>query len=317
MNGQPPPRAPDQQPQLPVAGDQHLVYVLSPEAAQARSAVADELDLAELGVALWRGRWVIALVTAVFAAAAVAYALTATPWYRSEVLLSPAEEPMAQGFVGSFGGLAGLAGFGPGNRSRVEPVAVLKSRDFIRDFIIERELLPVLYADLWDPVAERWTTDDPAELPDMRDAVKYFGEHVQRVSEEAATGLVTLQIQWTDPDLAAEWANTIARRLNDQMRQRALEEAERNVAYLQRELAATSVVALTDTIGRLLESEMQKLMLARGNEEFSFRIIDNAEAPKNRARPRRTLIVAVATLLGAGLAAMAVAMHAVFRRRRA
>jgi uncharacterized protein involved in exopolysaccharide biosynthesis len=299
----------------PVAGEQHLVYILTPEAQ--REPGRGEMDLAELGSVLWRGWWVIALVTALFAAASIAYALTATAWYRAEVLLAPAEEPMTQGFIGPLGGLAGLAGFNPAGRNRAEPVAVLRSRDFIRAFIEEEQLLPVLFPDQWDPRAEQWVPADPGEWPDLRDAVKFFSEHVQRVSEEPATGLVTLEIQWIDPVLAAEWANSIAERLNDQMRRRALEEAERNVAYLQDELAATSVVALTDTIGRLLESEMQKLMLARGNEEFSFRIIDTAEVPKQRSRPKRTLIVAIATLLGLGLSALAVVIHALMRKRHA
>jgi uncharacterized protein involved in exopolysaccharide biosynthesis len=299
----------------PVPGEQHLVYILTPEAERAPGR--GEMDLAELGSVLWRGRWVIAVATVLFAAASIAYAMTATAWYRAEVLLSPAEEPMTQGFIGPLGGLAGLAGFNPGGRSRVEPVAVLRSRDFLRAFIEEEQLLPVLFQDQWDAQAERWIPEDPAEWPDLRDAVKYFSEHVQRVSEEAATGLVTLEIQWTDREIAAGWANTIAQRLNDQMRRRALEEAERNVAYLQRELSATSVVALTDTIGRLLESEMQKLMLARGNEEFSFRIIDTAEVPKQRSRPKRTLIVAIATLLGFGLSVLAVVVHALVRKPHA
>jgi uncharacterized protein involved in exopolysaccharide biosynthesis len=86
--------------------------------------------------------------------------------------------------------------------------------------------------------------------------------------------------------------------MNDRLRERALLEAETNVAYLQGELGATSVVTLQQSIGRLLESELQKLMLARGSEEFAFKVVDPAQVPLEHARPRRTLIAIIGTMLG-------------------
>jgi uncharacterized protein involved in exopolysaccharide biosynthesis len=51
-----------------------------------------------------------------------------------------------------------------------------------------------------------------------------------------------------------------------------------------------------------MESELQKLMLARGNEEFAFRVIDRAQVPNERFSPRRTLLVAMATFVGGMMA---------------
>jgi LPS O-antigen subunit length determinant protein (WzzB/FepE family) len=39
-------------------------------------------------------------------------------------------------------------------------------------------------------------------------------------------------------------------------------------------------------------------MLARGTQEFAFRIIDPAEPPNKRARPKRVLVVIIGTLAG-------------------
>ncbi len=107
-----------------------------------------------------------------------------------------------------------------------------------------------------------------------------------------------MAIEWTDPELAAQWVALLVQRLNDYMRTRALNEAQANVEYLQAELAATTVVALQQAVGRLLEREHQKLMLARGNEEFAFRVIDSAVVPETPSRPNRRLMVIVATIFG-------------------
>jgi uncharacterized protein involved in exopolysaccharide biosynthesis len=139
---------------------------------------------------------------------------------------------------------------------------------------------------------------------------------VRQVTEEARTGLVTLSIEWRDPELTAAWANLLAVRLNDNMRKRALAEAEANVKYLRQEFESTPIVALQQSISGLLENEMQKLMLARGNSEYAFRIIDRAEVPKGKSKPRVTLIVVLATSFGGMLSVFVVFIREVVRGRR-
>ena len=193
-----------------------------------------------------------------------------------------------------------------GERNGVEALAVLKSREFARAFIEQYDLLPVFFENDWDADKKRWQVDDPADAPDIRDGVKYFHESILKVSEERSTGLVRLAVEWTDADTAAEWANILVRRLNDRLRERALQEAETNVTYLQSEMASSNLVTLQESIGRLLESELQQLMLAKGNAEFAFKILDPAVSPKRRERPKRALIVIVGTILGGLLGVFAV-----------
>ena len=288
---------------------ERLVYVM-PE--QGFVGTADEISLRELWGILWRGKWIIIAVTAAFAVASVVYALAQTEWYRAEVLLAPADERSAQGLGGQLGGLAALAGVSVGGGGSIEPIAVLRSREFARAFIADFDLVPVFFHKEWDAENNAWLGDDPEEHPEIRDAIKYFHENVLKVGEDRDTGLVTLAIEWTDPEVAAEWARELVVRLNEGLRARALNEAETNVSFLQTELGQTSVVTLQQSIGRLLESELQKLMLARGNEEFAFRVIDAASPPKERVRPKRALIAVVGTMLGGMLAVFIVLMsHAI------
>ena len=309
------PRPPSSPPSAPETGPQgeRLVYVM-PEGGF--GAADDEIDLFELWNILWQGKWLVIASTVVFAVGSVVYALAQTQWYRAEVLLAPAEGRSSPAVGGQLGGLAALAGVSVGGGESAEAIATLRSREFVRAFIEDFDLMPVLFADEWDAARGAWRDPNPEEWPDIRDGVRFFLEDVLKVSEARDTALVTLAVEWPDPELAAQWAMTLTSRLNQRVRDRALREAEANVAYLQAELAQTSVVTLQQSIGRLLESELQKVMLARGNEEFAFRVIDSAEVPNKPARPKRALIAVVGTMLGGMLGVAAVFVRHVVRSRK-
>ncbi len=246
-----------------------------------------------------------------FATASVLYAFVATEWYRSEVLLAPAEAMAGPNLGGQLGGLALLAGVSVDRGNTPEAIATLQSREFVRDFIEHRGLLPLIFSGQWDASANRWINGNGDGAPDIRDAVEVFRKRVLRVDEQPSTGLVRVTVEWTDPELAADWAASLVQQLNIRLRERALIRAESNISYLQEELTQTTVVTLHQSIGRLLESEFQNLMLARGNDEFAFRVIDGATVPKDRVWPKRSLIVVLATILGGMLGVVGVlAIHA-------
>jgi len=261
-------------------------------------------------LSMWKERWLILAFVLGFGMLATAYAFLATEWYKAEVVLAPVgvKSASTQGLTSQLGGLGILAGIvgGLGGAHTSEPIGVLKSRDFARQFIEEQGLLHVLLADKWDARLGRWKESDPRRQPDIRDAIEYFDKHVLLENEDKKTGLFTVGVEWKNAALAASWANTIVDRLNEQMRSRALAEGEANVAYLQKELASSDVVEVKQAISRLLETELQKVMVARGDRQFAFRVVDHADVPKWRSSPNRRVVVAVGILAGglAGLAAV-------------
>jgi uncharacterized protein involved in exopolysaccharide biosynthesis len=289
---------------------ERLVYVMSRDDPTGRAD--NEIDLFKLWNTLWRSRWLIVATTAVFGLGAAIVASLLPPVYSANVVLAPVKgDDVLGGLAGSLGGLASLAGIRAGGSGNIEAVAVLRSRDFARAFIEDENLLPVLFPDNWDAAAGRWK-QEPG--PDYAQAARFFVGRVRRVDEDRS-GLVTLSIDWRDPEQAAAWANLLAARLNDHMRKRALAEAEENVNYLRHEFESTSVVPLQQSIGGLLENEMQKLMLARGNAEFAFRIIDRAEVSRAKLKPRVTLIVVLAAFFGGVFSVFVVLVRDMIRNR--
>lgn len=58
------------------------------------------------------------------------------------------------------------------------------------------------------------------------------------------------------------------------------------------------MIEIRESLYTLIESETKNAMLANAKDEFAFKIIDPAVAPEKRVRPKRTLIVMAAGLLG-------------------
>jgi uncharacterized protein involved in exopolysaccharide biosynthesis len=285
-------------------------------------ANSDEaMDLIEIWSIVWRHKWVVIVTTVVCVGLASIDALTADPWYRAEVLLKLAESKQSQGLLGQLGGgvggLASLAGLDVGSNKSAEPIAVLKSRELAGAFIEEQNLLPVFFANKWDASGKHWKSSDIEKQPDIRDGIRYFQKTVLKVQEDRKTGLITVTVDWTDAKIAATWANLLVERVNDRMRQRALTEGEGSMRYLKQELAATNVVPLQQSIGRVIETQLQQLILAKSNDEYAFRIVDHAQVPKWRDHPHRLVIVAVAFFIGVGISCLFLVSRHVVRRMRA
>jgi uncharacterized protein involved in exopolysaccharide biosynthesis len=260
------------------------------------SSQANSLDLFALVAMLWREKLMVVATVAVCAIAGVAYALLATPVYKAEIVMTPAGQRTPSASLGQLSGLAALAGVNLGSEGTTTPLAVLKSRAFAEEFIRENKLEAILVDDF----------GDPSEDLDIRDALHVFLKDVRVVSEDKKAGTVTLSIYWEDPVVAAEWANSYIERLNARLRARALADSERNVKFLQQEIANTTIVSVQQSVGRILEAEMQQYMLAKGDVEYAYKVVDRASPPKLRESPKRVLVVLLSVLIGAVLAVLVV-----------
>lgn len=287
-----------------------LLYMV-PSEGQDRS-----IDVVDLIATMWARKWLVAMVTGLFALAGVAWALITPPIYRAEVVLAPARLTSGPNISGRLGGLASLAGLdlNSGGDS-TQAIATLNSRAFAESFIADKNLLPTLFADEWDPGLKRWKADDVTEQPTLWHGVKYFTTYVLSVEHDEVNGLVTLAIEWNDPEVAAGWAQELVNRINEQLRLRDLEHSERKLKYLNAELETANLLEVRQAISSVIEEQIQTITLAKGDPEYAFRVIDPPRVPQERERPKRTLIVVLATMTGGLVGVCAVAVAYMMRRR--
>ena len=253
------------------------------------NAQFDFLDL----VSVLRARWLlIGCFMLAFTAAAVAYVLLARPVYRSTVVMISASADRSNlggalaSTLGALGGLGSLAGLNIGNDAAVEEaLAVMRSRSFGESFIKDMNLMPRLFAEDWNDQRQAWNLEAGKE-PTLAKAFRFFDRDVRSILQDRRTGLTSLHVDWYDPDEAAAWANELARRLNSEMRQRAIGNANLSIEFLQAQLPEADNIESRTAISRLLEAQIKQRMLATVTEDYAFRIVDGA-LPADRARPLR------------------------------
>jgi hypothetical protein len=241
--------------------------------------------------------------------------------YQASIVVSPITED-AGGKLGGLssvlsevGGLSALGGLSLGGSSQKgEYVAVLQSEALTEEYIRSKGLLQVMYSKLWDPVTEKWNVSNVRKQPTLWKANQVFKKRIRTVVVDNRTGLVTMTIKWTDPIAAAAWANDLVRLTNNYLRTKAIAESERHIAYLSEQALKTEVIGVKQAIYSIMESEINKAMIARGREEYALRVIDPAFPPEMASSPIATLW-AVVGMVG-GLMVCAVVAYVRLLRER-
>jgi uncharacterized protein involved in exopolysaccharide biosynthesis len=267
------------------------------------------------GHLLWvvrsRWKWLLAIVLTP-TLAALLVALTSPRRYEADLVALPRVQEhsgLLNSLGGQLGGLAALAGLGLNESGqRAEAIQMLQSRVLARQFILDNNLLPVLFAGQWDANRHAWR----GRPVTINDAVERFDHGIRRVVEDRRTGLVTVRVDWRDPIQAAAWANELVHRANNELRRRAVARAQASIDYLKREARNADTVEVQQTLYRLMEDQYKTLLLANVSEDYAFSVIDPAVAadPDQYVSPRLGLYVFAGLFLGMVLAGVVVFLMA-------
>ena len=104
--------------------------------------------------------------------------------------------------------------------------------------------------------------------------------------------------------------------VNRTVRLKAIEESEKSLAYLNKELESTQAVEIRQAIFKLSENQARRVMLADVCNDYAFQVIDPATPPDpdDYVRPQR-LVLIIAGLLAGPAAALAVLIVVASLRR--
>jgi uncharacterized protein involved in exopolysaccharide biosynthesis len=270
-----------------------MASVTSPSLALNASDPGADLDLIGMWRFVWGSRYLISATALLCGLVFLGLAFTITPIFRAETVISPVRSGGIGGngsMSGQLGGLASIASMAgvnldSANSSDKEAKAILQSRSLVEEFVRKNNLLNVLLPDSKKP-------------PSMWLAVKNFKEGVATIRDDKRTGLLTIDVDWKDPAIAAQWANGFVALANERIRTRAIDQATRNIDFLNKQIPQTSVVEVQRSLYNLIENELKTLMVANARAEYAFTVIDPAVPPERKLSPKRSLYGLFGAFLG-------------------
>jgi uncharacterized protein involved in exopolysaccharide biosynthesis len=290
----------------------------------------DEIDLAELWHAIWSGKLLIIAISGLFAISSIIYAINQPNIYKATTLLAPTSEQGGAGglakMAGQFGGLASLAGINLGSGGTDKTglaLEVLKSRVFLENFINKHQLLvPLMATNNWDintntlifddeiynETTKTWVRDVKAPKkpqPSQWEAYQEFKD-IFSITTDKESGMITLAIEHYSPEIATQWLLWLVSDINITMREQDKTEAQRSIDYLTKKLQETQLADMQTVFYQLIEEQTKTIMLAEVSKEYVLKTIDPANAPEEKAKPKRALIVVLGTMLGGVLSVLIV-----------
>lgn len=298
----------------------------------------DEIDLREFIFVIWRGKWLILALTSFFAIGSIVFAVLQPNIYKSEALLAPATEEKGSSLnalAGQFGGLASMAGINLGGAGSVDKtqmaIEVLKSRQFVSEFIIKHNILVDLMAvkswnlqndtieydpEIFDAEKGNWTrkaTHPFKSKPSMQEAYKVF-TNAMSVNITKDTGMVTVSVQHLSPKVAQDWVTWLVEDINIVMKERDVIEANRSREFLTKQIDQTKIADIRSILYKLVEEQEKTIMFAEVREEYIFKTIDPAFIPEERVKPNRALICILGTIFGGVFSILIVLFRSFIRK---
>jgi hypothetical protein len=185
-----------------------------------------------------------------------------------------------------------------------EALAYLKSRALFETFLNREQLMPVLFSAAWDASRRDWRAD-VKRIPTRDDAWLLFDRTIRTVNQDTKTRLITLEITWKDREKAAAWANDLVQLANDELRGRALREADGSLESLREQVKQADALELRLSIYQLMQVQINRKVLAKARPDYALTVLDPAFVPDSDkfVSPRRGLLLLICVPLGLFVAA--------------
>lgn len=294
----------------------------------------NEINLLKIFKILWAKKITILLITSLFSLFSIFIALSLPNIYTSKILLAPTEsEESLNSSIGNFSPLTSLRLPGVNlpidtSSKSVEAVERIKSFEFFSNYFLPniklenlmavKSWIPqsntiVYYNNLYDQEKNIWTRSaDPSKnRPSAQEAFIVYRE-IMNIREIKKNFFVTISMEHHSPIIAKKWVEIVFNNINESMREADMINAQNSINFLNTSSKSTNVQSIRDVISRLLENQMQILMLASSNKSYVFKVLDSPIVPEKKSSPNRGIIVFLGTLLG-GMFAILIVLYRYFR----
>ena len=209
-------------------------------------------------------------------------------------MVSSLDSSSQTSLIGGLLGSSSEMNLSSGQVTKEEALAILTSRKFLENFVEERQLLKVLFPKSWDSENKVWVVDRE-DIPQYSDGFELLSSALDISFDKS---LISVEFMHGKKDIVAYILNDLIDEVNSFIRIQSIAASDKNINFLKNEIANTQLAGSQEMLYRLVETEIQSIVLANTRQDYAFKIIDPAVEPLHPAGPNRKLIVIVGTLLG-------------------
>ena len=284
------------------------------------------IDVYDVLSMVWRKKLIVTLIVTAFSILSVLYALSLQNQYTSSALVAISSDETQNSSLSQYAGLASMVGVNLPSQSSENKIDLaietLKSKDFFRHLLNNYNFLlrdiyasksydmrnnKIIYDDrIYDENNDSWVRKAKFPLsaqPSYIESHEHFLEKNLRISNDVDTGYITISIEHFSPIFAKNLVDLMISELNNQIRKRDKEEANKAVEYLLEERNNNPVMSVTEAIDSLIESQLRTIMLTEIRDDYIIKIIDSAHLPEKKSKPSRAIICIIGFFLGLFVAA--------------
>ena len=305
-----------------------------------RSSLADdEIDLRELFVELWRGKWLILFISCVSLALASFYLNGAVRKHTVSMTFKPVLEESSGPNLAGLGGLASLAGVSlpqSGSGDFATYRTLLRSQEVAERVIATTELLPEIFKNEWDAQNAQFREPSRGVLRQSLSGLKsvltgdekgdYIAPNPQRLSIfvedtfaltlDKETGFLTVSAESDDPELIVALIIAATEATDELMKERYIINAEQTLQFYQSKILTSRSREHREALAKLISAEDQKLMLTSEGRHFVAEPLTRATISMAPTSPKSVLVLALALMLGGCVGAAFVLIRSAVRNTK-
>ncbi|MEL0187020.1 MAG: Wzz/FepE/Etk N-terminal domain-containing protein [Flavobacteriaceae bacterium] len=278
----------------------------------------DEINLVDLFLILFKSKYIIIVVTSIFALFSILYSLSIPNKYTSSATLSIIEDKNSSGksLLSGFSSIASIAGINLSSQNSVDKtslvISTINSRIFFKNLLKSKDILPNILAaidfdnigkliiyneEIYDPVKKNWKSFGHKNKPSYLDGYKAY-RNLVNIEQDKNSNIIYISVSHVSPIFSHDLLVTIIDELNNLTKLNDFKESTEALNYLNNQLEQPIPNNTKEAINELILIQIETQMLSDIRDEYIVRAIDPPFIPEEKSEPNRALICIIITLIG-------------------
>lgn len=248
--------------------------------------------------------------------------------YTSTGLYEIRQVDQSQPDLSGLGGYASLAGLdlpgGGSSKDAEHVVEILKSKIILKNLLTIEGYRENLVAakkydfgsgelsyknNLYDPQKKVWKRkqkNNIGSIPSYVEVHQNVAYKKLKISRDKATNFIEISFEHPSPYFAKDFIETIVTTTNSKIKEDDLSDATKALTYLKEELDKVEFEEIRMSISKLIEENINIIMLANIYDDYSLVAIEPPFIPEKKSSPSRILALMMSFLIGIAISIISV-----------